>query len=245
MTQNTSINQATEHTDYGVAMKIKHEASDILKQQKAEITGIDTASKVDSSAASVYGGIIAEAVAPGLKFASTIVEGVVARSEESAKADAGSMEATPLRSIHEDVELAERAPGVYSARTPSVYGGNPKTATDLSENVLERVELTKASLVVPKDTAGLVQADSRGNLGGLKCEMNKDTLSTTKLAEQLVCEKVNEAAYNSAIVYEQKFGAARGAALGMGAAPSAMYNLAPKNLQALASESAASGAETV
>lgn len=240
MTENVNIEQATDDTDYGVAMKIRQSALDVVSKAKVEITQAeDTSKKADMGAAGVYGGIISEIVAPGAKVGMAVVEGIFARAEEAPKDSSASGEMTPLRSIDQDVGLAERAPGVYSARPQSVYGGDPKTATDLGGNVLEQVQLTKASLCPPtKDTAGLVQADSAGNVSGMKTEITDKTLGSAKFAEKLVFEKelASQKALESTFSFERNHGAAMGMGMGSGMAPAALMKMAPKDIQGLVTE---------
>jgi|GEM_PF-6688729 len=245
MTENVNIQQATDHTDYGVAMKIRESALDVVNKAKIEITQTtETAKQADSGAAGVYGGIISEIVAPGAKLGMTVVEGVLARAEEAPRNSGATTESSPLRTIDQDVGLAERAPGVYSARTPSIYGGNPKEATDLGGNVMEQVQLTKASLRPPtKDTAGLVQADSAGNVSGMKTEITEKTLGSAKFAQQLVFEQelASKKALESTFSFEKNHGAAMGMGMGSGMAPAAMMKMAPKDIQGLVSEARDTG----
>lgn len=240
MTENVNIQQANDHTDYGVAMKIRESALDIVSKAKREITETaDTVKQADSGAAGVYGGIISEIVAPGAKLGMAIAEGVITRAEEAPRNSPVSAEGTPVRSIDQDVNLAQRAPGVYSALPQSIYGGDPKNATDLGGNVLEQVQLTKASLRPPtKDTAGLVQADSAGNISGMKTEVTDKTLGSAKFAEKLVFETelASKKALESTFTFEKNHGAAVGMGMGSGMAPSAMMKMAPKDIQGLISE---------
>jgi hypothetical protein len=240
MTENVNIQQATDHTDYGVAMKIRESALDVVNKAKIEITQTaEVAKSADSGAAGVYGGIISEIVAPGAKLGMAVVEGVITRAEESPRSRGTHTESSPLRSIDQDVGLAERAPGIYNARPQSIYGGNPKTATDLGGNVLEQVQLTKASLRPPtKDTAGLVQADSAGNISGMKTQITDKTLGSAKFAERLVFEKelASKQALESTFSFEKNHGAAMGMAMGGGIAPQVAMKMAPKDIQGLLSE---------
>ncbi len=104
MTENVNIQQATDHTDYGVAMKIRESALDVVNKAKIEITQTaDTAKNADSGAAGVYGGIISEIVAPGAKLGMAVVEGVLTRAEESPKNLGAETDGTPVRSIDQDV----------------------------------------------------------------------------------------------------------------------------------------------
>lgn len=235
-----AINQANQDTDYGVAMQIRRNALDLEAKTQIEETKADeTIKKADNSAAGLYTGIATEILVPGGKLATALVEGVYARAKEAPGASSETeSELTPMRSIDADVGLANRAPGVYNARPQSIYGGNPKIATDLSSNILEQVKLTTDSLRPPvKDTAGLVQADGSGNISGMKSEVTKETLKSAQFAKKLCSlEIADKPALDSTFAYERSHSAAMGMGMGGGIAPSMMQKLAPRDIGSLLTE---------
>lgn len=227
-------------TTLAEAQRIEYDALHKITQAKIEITKAeDTVKSADTSAGNVYAGVATEALGGG--FVKAGIELFVARAEDKAGTAPVETDSTPLRTIDQDVGLSMRAPGVYNARPQSIYGGDPKGSSDLSGNVLEQVQLTKASLHVPKDTHDLVQADSKGNVSGIKAEVDDKTLSSAKFAQKLVFDQkyANQAAIDAMPTFYAQHSAGKALVMGAGApAPNHLYNFTPKDLAGLASETA-------
>ncbi len=240
LNNSAAVPEATMDSSAGQVEQIKRQALATETTARIESAKADEASRAaaGSDAFSVIASTAAEALLPGAKTVITSGEFVAARVEDRN----GVSEASPVAPVHIDASIEEstqRSPGLYRAPVAeSVYGGDPKTAKDLSANIVEKVETTSMSLKQPKDFADLFRPEKEKPFDGMKCETDKNTLQTAQLAKQLVIgnQLASEQALVSTKVWEQKHGAAMGMAMGGGVAPSVAMKLAPRDIQGLVNE---------
>lgn len=238
LSNSAAVPEATMDSDAGLVQKIREQALATETTARLENAKADDASRAaaGSDAFSVIASAAAEAILPGAKAVITGGEFAAARAEDRNVAHTSPVPSVPIdQSI---TESTTRAPGLYSASpSPSVYGGDPKTSTDLSANVAEKASVASMSLVQPKDTEGLFSAGSKP-FDGMKCETTKNTLQTAQLAKQLVVgnQLASEKALDSTIAWQKHHGAAMGMAMGSNVAPSVAMKLAPRDIHGLVNE---------
>jgi hypothetical protein len=233
-----AVSEATADSTPGMVEKIRVQA--LAEQQTASVEiskADDAASKAPNDGFNVLASAALEALAPGAKSLLTGGEFVAMRAADKNPLEITAAAAASRAIDKSIVETTTRAPGLYANEAaPSVYGGNPKAAKDLSANIAEKAGAASASLVQPKDSAGLFDPGKDKPLSGVKCE-DKKLEAAAQNVKNLVFGKqiASQKAFDSTIVWEKTHGLARGAAMGMGG-PAANLRLAPRDLQGLMSD---------
>jgi hypothetical protein len=233
-----AVPEANADSTPGMVEKIRVQA---LAEQQTATTEMakaeGAANEAPNDGFNVLASAALEALAPGAKSLLTGGEFVAMRAADKNLSDTPAAGEAPRAMDKSIVETTTRAPGLYAnSATTSVYGGNPKTAKDLSANIAEKAGAASASLVQPKDTAGLFDPGKDKPLAGVKCE-DKKLENAAQNVKNLVFGKqiASQKALDSTIVWERTHGVARGSAMGMGG-PAANLRLAPRDLQGLMSE---------
>lgn len=243
LTNTAAVPEANADSTPGIVEKIRVQA--LAQQQTASVEiskSEGAANKAPDDSFNVLASVALESLAPGAKSLLTGGEFMAMRAADKNPMKTPAVGEAPRsvepRAIDKSiVETTSRAPGFYSnSASASVYGGNPKTAKDLSANITEKAGAASASLVQPKDTAGLFSPGKGKPLSGIKCEDAKlkdaaNNAKTLVFGHRIASQK----ALDSTIVWERTHGAARGAAMGMGG-PAANLRLAPRDLQGLMSD---------
>lgn len=240
LSNSAAVPEATKDSARGEVEKIRSQALATETTARIEIAKADDVAKqaAGNDAFSVIASAAAEAILPGAKSIITGGEFVAARVEDKN----GVTEASPVAPVHIDASIQEsttRAPGLYSAPvSPSVYGGNPKTSTDLSGNVAQRANVASMSLVPSTDTAGLFQREKVKPFEGMQCETTDKTLETARNIRNVVLgnEIASKKALESTQNWEKTHGAAMGMAMGANIAPSVAMKLAPRDISGLVNE---------
>lgn len=244
LSNSAAVHEANADSTAGEVAKIRSQALATETTARIEIAKADDAAKhaAGNDAFSVIASAAVEAVLPGAKSVITGGEFVAARAEDKNTVT----EVSPVAPVAIDESIREsttRAPGLYSASVaPSVYGGNPKTSTDLSGNVAQRANVASMSLVQPTDGAGLFQREKVKPFEGMQCQTTEKTLEAAQSAKKLVLgneignEIASERALESTKVWEKTHGAAMGMAMGASVAPSVAMKLAPRDIAGLVNE---------
>lgn len=241
LTNTAAVPEANADSTPGVVDKIRMQAlaeqqTALVETSKAE----DAAKQAPNEGFSVIASAAVDAIAPGAKTLLTGGEFISARVADKNPLETPAVGEAPRAIDSAIVHSTTRAPGLYSnAPSTSVYGGNPKTSKDLSANIAEKAGTTSASLVAPKDDLGLFNAGKGKAFSGVKCKdsSSKKLENAAKNALQHVCGNkiASQKAYDSTVQWEKTYGAAKGAAMGMGG-PAANLRLAPRDLQGLMSD---------
>lgn len=160
-----TVQKNTGHVEQAVAGMSEGQIADIEKRAQAKVVEAEVEShkvaaiesKVGGAASStegkVYGEIATKAIAPGLELVQTVAEFIGSRKADLNIPTIGAEThpaMTPARTMEHDVQLAGRAPGVYSAPVKtSIYGGgSAKSETPVSDtaSVFDRAKIAETSL---------------------------------------------------------------------------------------------------